>query len=76
MQVSSALSRLRQRNTYQGISSPTLSKPVVSPSDPDGRASSLGGSYYNIRECGSQVAEIVESSRMRAQKLVGAALQV
>ncbi|EXB74814.1 hypothetical protein L484_023558 [Morus notabilis] len=74
-EVSSALSRLRQRNTYQGISSPTLSKPVVSPSDPDGRASSLGGSYYNIRECGSQVAEIVESSRMRAQKLVGAALQ-
>lgn len=73
-QVSSALFRLRERNTYQGFSSLTSPKPVASSNDLNGPSSSLG-SYYNTRDCGSQVAEIVESSRIRAQKVVSAALQ-
>lgn len=71
MQVSSALLALRKRNAYQGIS-PSL----AGSNDPDGRSSSGDFCLYNIQECRSQVAEIVDSSEMKARKMVGTALQV
>lgn len=76
MQVSSALLRLRKRNTYQGISPAMLFNPLASLNDPDGRSSSLSFSACNTQEFGSQVAEIVESSKSKARKVVGAATQV
>ncbi|KAM7257518.1 hypothetical protein ACFE04_013259 [Oxalis oulophora] len=70
-QVSSALYCLRQRNTYQGFSSGTLLKPIANTTDPNNFTSSFDQS----REPGSHVSEIVESSRTKAQTMVGAAMQ-
>ena len=53
-----------------------LLNPLASLNDPDGCSTSLGFSAYDNQECGFQVAEIVESSKIKAQKLVGAAMQV
>ncbi|XP_062108592.1 protein ALWAYS EARLY 3-like isoform X2 [Humulus lupulus] len=68
-QVSSALLALRKRNTYQGIS------PLAGLNDPECRSSSADFCLYNIQDCGSQVAEIVDTSEMKARKMVGTAMQ-
>ncbi|KAF3456189.1 hypothetical protein FNV43_RR00839 [Rhamnella rubrinervis] len=75
-QVSSALFCLRQRNTYQG-SSPNmlLTLPTTSLNDPGGHSSSCVCSSCHIYEPGSNVAEIVESSRTKAERMVDAAMQ-
>ncbi|KAK2646186.1 hypothetical protein Ddye_021381 [Dipteronia dyeriana] len=73
-QVSSALFCLRQRNTYQG-NIPLIPKPIASLGEPAGHSSPLDHSAYQTLESGSQVAEIVESSRTKAQKMVDAAVQ-
>ncbi|KAF5194006.1 Always early [Thalictrum thalictroides] len=74
-QVSSALLYLRQRNTYQ-LNSP---HPWLNPKT---RSSSLAEprSYFDHyavpgEDSGSNVVEIVESSRWKAQKMVDAAMQ-
>ncbi|KAM6545215.1 hypothetical protein CsatB_025951 [Cannabis sativa] len=69
-QVSSALLALRKRNTYSGFS------PLASLNDPDGRLSSADFCSHNIQECGSQVAEIIDTSKMKARKIAGKAMQV
>ncbi|KAK3189776.1 hypothetical protein Dsin_029337 [Dipteronia sinensis] len=74
-QVSSALFCLRQRNTYQGNIPLIWPKPIASLGEPAGHSSSLDHSAYQTLESGSQVAEIVESSRTKAQKMVDAAVQ-
>lgn len=77
MQVSSALFCLRQRNTYQGSSPNMLSKlPIASLNDTGGHSSSCVCSSCHIYEPGSNVAEIVESSRIKSQRMVDAAMQV
>lgn len=76
MQVSSALLCLRQRNTYQGSSQNMLLKAMGSLNDPGSHSSSCVCSTCRIHEPGSNVAEIVESSRIRAQKMVDIAMQV
>ncbi|GAV73140.1 Myb_DNA-binding domain-containing protein/DIRP domain-containing protein [Cephalotus follicularis] len=73
-QVSSALFCLRQRNTYQENSVMRL-KPMVSLADLGNCTSSYDRPVYHTQEYGSQVAEIVESSRTRAQTMVDAAMQ-
>ncbi|KAK4855475.1 hypothetical protein QYF36_007763 [Acer negundo] len=74
-QVSSALFCLRQRNTYQGNIPLIWPKPIASLGEPAGHSSSLDHSAYQTLESGSHVAEIVESSRTTAQKMVDAAVQ-
>ncbi|XP_044498764.1 protein ALWAYS EARLY 3-like [Mangifera indica] len=74
-QVSSALLCLRQRNTYQGNMPVIWSKPMASLGDPSAHSSSYDYSAYQTQESGSHVAEIVESSRIKAQKMVDAAVQ-
>ncbi|XP_015892697.3 protein ALWAYS EARLY 3 isoform X1 [Ziziphus jujuba] len=74
-QVSSALLCLRQRNTYQGSSQNMLLKAMGSLNDPGSHSSSCVCSTCRIHEPGSNVAEIVESSRIRAQKMVDIAMQ-
>ncbi|XP_038890846.1 protein ALWAYS EARLY 3 isoform X5 [Benincasa hispida] len=64
-QVSSALYCLRQRNTYQGTSPLMFLKPV-----PD-----LGDPCSHSQEPGSHVAEIVGSSRAKAQTMIDEAMQ-
>ncbi|KAH7573585.1 hypothetical protein JRO89_XS03G0176700 [Xanthoceras sorbifolium] len=73
--VSSALFCLRQRNTYQGNIPLIWSKSIASLGEPGGHSSSLDHSVYQTLESGSHVAEIVESSRTEAQKMVDAAMQ-
>ncbi|KAJ0035662.1 hypothetical protein Pint_24565 [Pistacia integerrima] len=74
-EVSSALLCLRQRNTYQGNIPLIWSKPMASLGDPSAHSSSFDCSAYQTPESGSHVAEIVESSRTKAQKMVDAAVQ-
>lgn len=76
MQVSSALLFLRQRNTYQGNIPLLWSKSMASLGDPSAHSSSFDYMAYQTQESGSHVAEIVESSRTKAQKMVDAAVQV
>ncbi|KAI4345449.1 hypothetical protein L6164_012572 [Bauhinia variegata] len=75
-QVSSALLCLRQRNKYQGSSSVlSVMKPTANSEDPGGQASSSNCSACYNQESLSHIAEIVESSRTKARKLVEAAVQ-
>ncbi|XP_073053694.1 protein ALWAYS EARLY 3-like isoform X1 [Primulina eburnea] len=67
-QVSSALHRLRLRNTYQG-SSPLKFKPVPSLGDSVDRSACLH------LGAGSHVNEIIDSSKTKARILVDAAMQ-
>ncbi|RVW55741.1 Protein always early 3 [Vitis vinifera] len=75
MQVSSALIRLRQRNTYRGNSPVTWPKPMASLADPGGLMSSFDCSSCYTQESGTHVVEIVESSRKKARTMVDAAMQ-
>ncbi|CBI26088.3 unnamed protein product, partial [Vitis vinifera] len=74
-QVSSALIRLRQRNTYRGNSPVTWPKPMASLADPGGLMSSFDCSSCYTQESGTHVVEIVESSRKKARTMVDAAMQ-
>ncbi|XWS14047.1 hypothetical protein CRYUN_Cryun36dG0090200 [Craigia yunnanensis] len=74
-QVSSALFCLRQRNTYQGTSSVKMLKPLAKIGDHICQLSSFDHSMHHVHESVSHVAEIVESSRMKARSMVDAAMQ-
>lgn len=76
-QVSSAILGLRQRNTYYGHGgfSPLLKKPLAPIGDRGGNPSSVDHPVYNTQESVSHVAEIVESSRVKAKSMVSAAIQ-
>lgn len=74
-QVSSALMRLRQRNTYQGISLIPWQKAKASLEDHSGIISSLNCLPCDSQATGSHVCEIVDTSRIKARKMVDAALQ-
>ncbi|OVA06495.1 SANT/Myb domain [Macleaya cordata] len=73
-QVSSALMYLRQRNTYQGNSPPWL-KPKAGPGAPVGPLNSVDQSSFLPQESASHVIEILDSSRLKAQTMVDAAVQ-
>ncbi|XP_057419414.1 protein ALWAYS EARLY 3 isoform X2 [Lotus japonicus] len=75
-QVSSALFCLRQRNTYQ-VSSSLLSLKPMANFDDGGQASSSNCSACHNQESISQshIADIVESSRRKAQTMVVQAIQ-
>ncbi|KAF5752213.1 hypothetical protein HS088_TW01G00121 [Tripterygium wilfordii] len=74
-QVTSALFRLRQRNTYQGNPPLMCSKPMASEGELGGNLTLTDRTSYLTQDYGSHVAEIVESSRTKAQAMVDAALQ-
>ncbi|KAL5701129.1 hypothetical protein ACHQM5_026501 [Ranunculus cassubicifolius] len=75
-QVSSALLYLRQRNTYQGNPPTPFLKPPGNLSGPVGSLTSLDQtSSFLPQETGSRVLEIVETSRLKAQTMVDAAVQ-
>ncbi|XVF28360.1 hypothetical protein REPUB_Repub15cG0023000 [Reevesia pubescens] len=74
-QVASALFCLRQRNTYQGVPSVKLLKPLAKIGEHGSQLSSFDHSVHHVQESVSHVAEIVESSRMKARSMVDAALQ-
>ncbi|XP_022722421.1 protein ALWAYS EARLY 3-like isoform X3 [Durio zibethinus] len=74
-QVSFALFCLRQRNSYQANSSVKLLKPLAKIGGHGCQLSSFDHSMHHVQECVSNVAEIVESSRMKARSMVNAAMQ-
>ncbi|KAH9608431.1 hypothetical protein KSS87_013207, partial [Heliosperma pusillum] len=74
--VSSALLCLRQRNTYQGNSGLTGHKPMSSLEHRGNLVTSFNCLPPDSQETGSQVYEIVDSSRVNARKMVDAVLQV
>ncbi|XP_010243547.1 PREDICTED: protein ALWAYS EARLY 3-like isoform X2 [Nelumbo nucifera] len=74
-QVSSALLYLRQRNTHQGNSPPAWNKIIPNSSGPSG-SSSFEHTAFFVQESGSHVAKIIESSRLKAEAMVHAAMQV
>ncbi|WCJ23526.1 DIRP Myb-like DNA-binding domain [Euphorbia peplus] len=74
-QVSSALLCLRQRNTYQGNNQYMWLKPFAAAGEPAGHCGSFDQSTDENQESGSHAAEIVESSRVKAQTMVDAAMQ-
>ncbi|XP_042050498.1 protein ALWAYS EARLY 3-like isoform X2 [Salvia splendens] len=74
-QVSSALHRLRERNTYQGKLSLAWPRPLLGLADLDSTFNSFDRSAFQTQELGSHVNEIVDSSRTKAQTMVDAALQ-
>ncbi|XP_015573347.1 protein ALWAYS EARLY 3 isoform X2 [Ricinus communis] len=74
-QVSSALLCLRQRNTYQGNNPQMWMKPMTYIGEPVGHCSLFDRSADETQESGSHVAEIVETSRAKAQTMVDAAMQ-
>lgn len=76
VQVASALFCLRQRNTYQGQTCLTGLKPIAGLGNLGGLPSSFDHSAYQTPESGPHVAEVVESSRSKAQKMVDVAVQV
>ncbi|KAL6009859.1 hypothetical protein ACLOJK_000290 [Asimina triloba] len=74
--VASAVAYLRQRNTFQGNSIPPwFSRPVGNSGGPAGPPSSFDHSTFSTQDSGSQVVEIVESSRQKARTMVDAAMQ-
>ncbi|KAK4425827.1 protein ALWAYS EARLY 3 [Sesamum alatum] len=74
-QVSSALHCLRGRNTYQGKCPLTWPRPVSNHADAGGTLNSSDRSAYQTEESGSNVNEIMDSSRTKARKMVDAAMQ-
>ncbi|XP_020105525.1 protein ALWAYS EARLY 2 isoform X3 [Ananas comosus] len=74
-QVSSALLSLRQRNTYHGSSSHPWTRPVENSGAFAGPPDSYNPSYFLNQDSGSQVMEIVDTSRQRAKMMVDVALQ-
>ncbi|KAH9624122.1 hypothetical protein KSS87_020587 [Heliosperma pusillum] len=74
--VSSAILCLRQRNTYQGNSGLTGHKPMSSIEHRGNVVTSFNSLPPDSQETGSQVYEIVDSSRVNARKMVDAVFQV
>ncbi|XP_020552958.1 protein ALWAYS EARLY 3-like [Sesamum indicum] len=74
-QVSSALHCLRERNTYQGKCPLTWPGPVSNHADAGGTLNSSDRSAYQTQESGSNVNEIMDSSRTKARKMVDVAMQ-
>ncbi|KAL1548485.1 protein ALWAYS EARLY 3-like isoform X2 [Salvia divinorum] len=74
-QVSSALHRLRERNTYQGKLPLVWPRPLLGLADPDSTFNSFDRSTFQTQELGSHVNEIMDSSRTKARTMVDAALQ-
>ncbi|GER55920.1 hypothetical protein STAS_33618 [Striga asiatica] len=70
-QVTLALRCLRERNTYQGKFLLTSARPVAHLADPCGTLNSACQSH----EVGSQMNEIMDSSRSKARMMVNAAVQ-
>ncbi|XP_060197837.1 protein ALWAYS EARLY 3-like [Lycium barbarum] len=73
-QVSSALYRLRQRNTYQGSIPLPWPRPVPNFADPS-MLSTFDRCTSQPQESGFLVNEIIESSKIKARTMVDAALQ-
>ncbi|XP_021862140.2 protein ALWAYS EARLY 3 isoform X1 [Spinacia oleracea] len=74
-QVSSALMCLRQRNTYQGNSLVPWQKTKASLDDHGSIVSSLNCLPCDSQGAGSHVCEIVDTSVIKARKMVDAAVQ-
>ncbi|XP_072981693.1 protein ALWAYS EARLY 3-like isoform X2 [Typha angustifolia] len=74
-QVASALLSLRQRNTYNGNLTHQWTRPIENQGVLAGPPESLGPSAFLNQDSGSQVVEIVETSRRRARMMVDAAVQ-
>ncbi|XP_021738086.1 protein ALWAYS EARLY 3-like isoform X2 [Chenopodium quinoa] len=74
-QVSSALTCLRQRNTYQGNSLVPWQKTKANLDDHGSVVSSLNCFPCDSQRTGSHVCEIVDTSRIKARKMVDAALK-
>ncbi|XP_043723026.1 protein ALWAYS EARLY 2-like isoform X2 [Telopea speciosissima] len=74
-QVSSALLYLRKRNTYPRNPQSPLMKSVANSVSPDGPPGSFDHSGFLSPESGSPVAEIVESSRLKAKTMVYTVVQ-
>lgn len=74
-QVASAIHCLRERNTYEGKCQLTVPRPVSSFADTGVIVNPLEGSIYQTHEVGSHVNDIMDSSRLRAQTMVDAAMQ-
>ncbi|GMH20039.1 hypothetical protein Nepgr_021880 [Nepenthes gracilis] len=74
-QVSSALLCLRQRNTCHGSSPYTWHKPMTRQSDRGSLPVSFDRPTYDSQDSGPYVSEIFETSRVKAQKMVDAAMQ-
>ncbi|CAA0841712.1 Protein ALWAYS EARLY 3, partial [Striga hermonthica] len=70
-QVTLALHCLRERNTYQGKFLLTSTRPVGHLADPGGTLNSACQSH----DVGSQMNEIMDSSRSKARMMVNAAVQ-
>ncbi|XP_059280629.1 protein ALWAYS EARLY 3 [Lycium ferocissimum] len=73
-QVSSALYRLRQRNTYHGSNPLPWPRPVPNFADPS-MLSTFDRCTSQPQESGFLVNEIIESSKIKARTMVDAALQ-
>lgn len=77
MQVSSALLHLRQRNTYQGNPViPWLNHPANATIRGGNQCPSSFDGFSISQESGSSVVEIVKGSRLKAHRMVDAAIQV
>ncbi|KAM0938052.1 putative transcription factor MYB-HB-like family [Dioscorea sansibarensis] len=74
-QVAAALLYLRQRNSYNGNSTPPWIRPMENSEGPAIPPSSYNPSAFLNREAGCHVVEIVDTSRRKARVLVGAAVQ-
>lgn len=74
-QVSSALLYLRQRNTYQGNTTSPWLKPAANSGASVGSLSSSEQIACIPQESGSRVLEILETSRLKAQTMVDAAVK-
>lgn len=72
-QVSCALHCLRQRNTYQGNILQIPNKAIAGLDDRG--LVTFGSSRLDAQESASHVSEIVETSRIKARKMVDAAMQ-
>lgn len=76
LQVSSAWLNLRQRNTYPAHSLPRWMKSPLASSGLGCTLNSLDNSCNSYQELGSNVVEIVNDSRHKAQAMVDTAIQV
>lgn len=74
-QVSSALYRLRQRNTYHGSIPLAWQRPVPNFADPS-ILSTFDRCTSQPQESGFLVNEIIESSKIKSWTMVDAAVQV
>lgn len=75
VQVSAALYRLRQRNTYQGSIHLQWARPTGDVGDSGSALSSLDHTASHTEESECHVNEIVESSRTKASTMVDIAIQ-